>query len=132
MQFVKDLGPTAQMVAKRKLQNMSQNHQTATHDIGKQPQILTNQMWWNSYRPVSNNRDESSRNGMMMSYSDRCMGQNVTSTTTPTWLQQWPCASSRFALDLRFLQSNLGKMNNEDNGSNTYKSFDIKDLNLRL
>ncbi|KAI3805844.1 hypothetical protein L1987_21731 [Smallanthus sonchifolius] len=146
MQFVKDLGPTAQMIAKRKLQNLIVDHQPTIRDLGKQPQITTSQMWFNSSRSAAMNpidrdlsvngidRDESNsnRHGMARSYSGGRMDSVVTSASLPAWLRQEPC-NSRFALNLGFLKSKLGNMNESEKTScSSNKQFDPSDLTLQL
>ncbi|KAL8262263.1 hypothetical protein R6Q59_026312 [Mikania micrantha] len=154
MQFVKDLGPTAQMVAKRKLRNLTGDHQTTIGGLGKQPQISTSQTWFNSSRSASNDgiinpiyryfdltslsgidRDESSGQRMIPSYSSGHMDSVVTSTSLPAWLRQELCAS-RFTLNLGFLKSKLGKMNEgrecEEISCSSNQPFDPKYLNLQL
>nr|XP_043638454.1 bromodomain-containing protein 9-like [Erigeron canadensis] len=119
MKFVKGLGPTAQMVANRKLQNLNGKcyQTTIQQDFGKQPQIPNNQMWCNTnhrYRGL--------------------VDLNVTSTLMPAWLRQEESTSTRITLDLDFLKPNYRKMNNgggklEESGS---RSFDVNELGLRL
>ncbi|KAL8224768.1 hypothetical protein R6Q57_017325 [Mikania cordata] len=127
MQFVKDLGPTAQMVAKRKLRNLTGDHQTTVGGLGKQPQISISQTWLNFSSSASNDgtinpiyryfdstslsgidRDESSGQRMIPSYSSGHMDSVVTSTSVPAWLRQEPCAS-RFTLNLGFFEIKIGE-----------------------
>ncbi|KAJ0695951.1 putative chromatin remodeler Bromodomain family [Helianthus annuus] len=146
MQFVKDLGPTAQMVAKRKLQNITVNPQPTMRELGKQPQLPTGQMWFNSSRSISTmkpmnrdnvfERDESSRHSMVMSCSSGRMDSVITSASSlPAWLRQEPCAS-RFAVVSGSLRSNFGRINEGrecEEGSCSYnKPFDPRDLTLQL
>ncbi|KAK9067761.1 hypothetical protein SSX86_011872 [Deinandra increscens subsp. villosa] len=145
MQFVKDLGPTAQMVAKRKLQNLIGAHQTPIHhDSGKQPQIPTGQMRVNSSRPVLNdeivknpiNRDVDLRslNGIDRDESNRL----VASTSLPAAGVRQGAGEWRFGLNLGFLKSKLGKMKEEGreceetSWSSNNNPFDPKYLTLRL
>nr|GEW00096.1 hypothetical protein [Tanacetum cinerariifolium] len=67
---------------------------------------------------------------MLLSYSGGRMDSSVASNSTPVWLRQPRQTShgSRFALDLDFLRSRMG----EDTSSKSYKTFDAKDLTLRL
>ncbi|XP_021985167.1 uncharacterized protein LOC110881107 [Helianthus annuus] len=146
MQFVKDLGPTAQMVAKRKLQNITVNPQPTMRELGKQSQLPTGQMWFNSSRSISTmkpmnrdnvfERDESSRHSMVMSCSSGRMDSVITSASSlPAWLRQEPCAS-RFAVVSGSLRSNFGRINEGrecEEGSCSYnKPFDPRDLTLQL
>ncbi|PWA84497.1 Bromodomain-containing protein [Artemisia annua] len=54
LQFAKDLGPTAQMVAKRKLQNLYPHPQTTRHNFSHQLQIPFAQTWSNPYHSFIN------------------------------------------------------------------------------
>lgn len=151
MQFVKDLGPTAQMVAKRKLQNPFGDNRIPNRDFGENPQIPYGQISFNSYRSIlndgimktSSNVAENRINPDMVLRSlkggDRDSGGHmesfVSSTSMPAWLRQGPC-SSRFALDLGFLKSKMGKMNGgrelEEISCSSYEQIDAKDSILRL
>ncbi|KAK1412473.1 hypothetical protein QVD17_33753 [Tagetes erecta] len=141
MQFVKDLGPTAQMVARRKLHNfnMIEDRQTTNRDLEKQKQaqIPIGQMWFNSSRsglidgivnqnPINRGYDSNCCGGRMSSVVD--------SRSLPVWNREEACA-----LNLGFLKSKVGKMMmmmmNEceiESSCSSNKPFQFKDLNLQL